>query len=289
VTRALRRPAVALAGVLLASGGLGLVDAPDAGGRPVAGACTDTAGISVIVDFGSAGGGVQTRCAPAPVRDGFEALRKAGFAIRSVSGQAFLCQIDGKPVDEPCNHVPSASRYWSYWYAQRGQPWTYSSSGASRRPPPGSVEGWSFGSSDPPGAAPPAPVTTPTTRRSTPTTADASPTTGASPTTPGAASSTAARPGDDLGSSTTVAADVGDTGGDGTTTTSRAGAESDGSGSDDDGEQAVEVVDTATAPGDGGGGGGSPVELLAAVVVISALGVSGARTVRRRSAQEAGG
>lgn len=279
--RALRRGAVALAGVLLASGGIGLAGAPDAGGRPVAGACTDTVGITVIVDFGSAGGGVQTRCAPAPVKNGFEALTKAGFAIRNVSSQpGFLCQIDGKPQDETCSHVPSVSRYWSYWYAQRGESWTYSSSGGSRTPPPGSVEGWSFGSSDPPGAAPPGPITTTPTHPPTPTTAAPSPTAGAGP-------STTVRSGDALASSSTVAGTARDADDGGTTTTSQVAGGSAGSGPDVSGEQAAQELDP-TAASDGRGGG-SPVGALVGGAVVLALGGAVAVTARRRRAADEAG
>jgi hypothetical protein len=39
----------------------------------------------------------------------------------------------------------SAYRYWSYWYSTSGTGgWTFSSVGAQRRPPAGSVDGWRF-------------------------------------------------------------------------------------------------------------------------------------------------
>ena len=91
-------------------------------------------------------------CAPPPVANGFDALTRAGFPIRNVSSQpGFLCQIDGKPADDPCTHVPSHRPLLVLLvHAARGGQWTYSSSGASRTPPPGSVEGWAFGAGDPP-------------------------------------------------------------------------------------------------------------------------------------------
>ncbi|MEO6318296.1 MAG: hypothetical protein ABIP36_05880, partial [Acidimicrobiales bacterium] len=137
--------------------------------------------MSVVVDFGSAGGGIQTRCAPAPVADGFAALQKAGFAITPVRSQpGFLCQIDAQPTSD-CLQVPQGE-YWAYWHAPRGGDWTYSTSGASRKPPPGSVEGWSLGAGQAPGVAPPAPAPAPTsstTRVASPTQVLAPPTTAA--------------------------------------------------------------------------------------------------------------
>lgn len=128
-----------------------------------AGACPDVTGVTVVVDQRAFGGAVEVRCAAQPVRSGFEALTKAGFTYAgTVQFPGLLCRIDGQPASDPCQGAPPPSAYWGYWHAERGGSWTYSSAGASRTPPPGSVEGWAFGDDARPGTAPPAPAPPPT-------------------------------------------------------------------------------------------------------------------------------
>ncbi|WP_348650215.1 hypothetical protein [Verrucosispora sp. WMMD573] len=121
-----------------------------------AAACTGTTGVTVVVDYGSLGGGVQVACALGDPATGLAALQGAGFTVTGTQrwGLAFVCRINGKPTaaTEPCINTPPASAYWSYWHASgSGAAWTYSTLGAtSYNPAPGTVEGWSFGS----GAAP---------------------------------------------------------------------------------------------------------------------------------------
>ena len=264
---ALRRAAVALTGLVLASGGLGLLAASPAASRPTAGACTDTAGVTVVVDFGSAGGGVKTGCAAAPVENGFEALVKAGFDITNVRTQpGFLCQIDGQPTSD-CQTVPNASNYWSYWHAARGGSWTYSSSGASRTPPPGSVEGWSFGASQPPGAVPPGPIVTTTTTRATSPTTGLPTTTSSVVTAPGATTTLVAEDATD----TTVTTAVGEGSAVDPTSTRRP--------SSDDADATTEATAASAADEDGG----SPAGLVVAVGLIVGLGWLGVGTARRRA------
>lgn len=123
-----------------------------------AAACSGTNGVTVVVDFGSLGGGVQTRCASSDPASGLAALQAAGFSITPVQRfPGFVCRIDGKPSSDPCVNTPPDTAYWSYWYAKRGGSWTYSGEGPSTRDPaPGTVEGWAFGSGGKPGIAPPA-------------------------------------------------------------------------------------------------------------------------------------
>lgn len=265
---ALRRLAVALAGGLLASGGLALGAAP-ALGAPTAGACTDPAGVTVVVDFGRLGGGVQVRCAPAPVKNGFEALTRAGFSITSVSGQAFLCRIDAKPADDPCNRIPSAARYWSYWHASRGADWTYSSSGASRKPPPGSVEGWAFGGGDEPGAPPPGLITTTTSPPAPPTTSVVAP--------PGSSATV------DTSSPSTSSPTTAST----TITVPSTGDAVDDAPPGGDGELVAPALTPTRAVTDDDAA--SPTGVLVAALLVGSLAVIGVRIVRRRSRDEAAG
>lgn len=265
VKAVLRRSAVALTGLLLASGGLSLLAVSPAASRPTAGACTSTAGVTVVVDFGSAGGGVKTGCAGVAVKTGFEALVNAGFAITNVRSQpGFLCQIDAKPTSD-CRSVPNASSYWSYWIADRGGAWTYSSSGASRRPLAGGVEGWSFGASAPPRSPPPGPVVATTTTQPTPPTAGPGPTT----TTTSDVVTTLAPSG--ASDTTTSVGSVRNV----TTSTGPPSAAGDSA------DPAAGVETAAASPSDDDDG--SPVGLLAAGALLTGLGMLGVRTARRRA------
>ena len=131
---------IGIAGVLSAS----LLHAP-----PVAaaeGACTTATGITVVIDFQDLGGGISTRCVSSKVENGFEALTAAGINFQTATrAPGFLCKIAGLPTTEQCIQPAPTTAYWSYWLANRGGNWCYSSLGAGNiLPPPGSVQGWSF-------------------------------------------------------------------------------------------------------------------------------------------------
>ena len=138
-----------------------------------AAACSGSTGVTVVVDFGSLGGGVQTGCAGGNPGSGLAALSGAGHGYTFVPRQpGLVCQLDARP--NPCNGAPGTA-YWSYWHASRGGSWSYSTLGAGGYDPaPGTVEGWAFGAGRQPGTAPPAapapprpapkPTTEPTTR-----------------------------------------------------------------------------------------------------------------------------
>jgi hypothetical protein len=157
-----RRPIAVAAALLVAAAGLA-VGAPAA----QAATCSGSSGVTVVVDFGSLGGGVHVGCAGGDPRSGLAALTGAGHGYAFVPRQlGFVCQIDARP--NPCNGAP-ATAYWSYWHGARGS-WTYSTVGAGvYDPKPGTVEGWAFGAGRQPGIAPPAapappPAPEPTTR-----------------------------------------------------------------------------------------------------------------------------
>ncbi len=179
-----RGAALAAVGVLLAL----LCGTPALAGS----ACPQPdSGVTVVVDFRAAGGGIEVGCAPGSPGSGFAALTAAGFGPREVQGlPGFLCTIDGLPASEDCADTPSAEAFWSYWHADRGGDWTYSlAGGAARVPAPGSVDGWAFGAANPPGLAPPnvppppTATTTSTVPEQTTTTAAAATTTTATPVT----------------------------------------------------------------------------------------------------------
>jgi MYXO-CTERM domain-containing protein len=144
-----RRLAAALAAGVLAGGWLVALAAP-----AQAAGCQNGGGVTVVVDFASLGGGVQVGCAQGSPASGKAALDGAGFSHDDVVGQpGLICRIDARP--NPCNGAPT-SAYWSYWHAQPGGAWSYSTLGAGGYVPPrGSVEGWAFGAGARPGIAPP--------------------------------------------------------------------------------------------------------------------------------------
>jgi len=165
-----------LVAAVLAAGWLvsGLVAAPAAD----ASGCANANGVTVVVDFGSLGGGIRVGCAAGQQSSGLGALAAAGFSYSFVPRQpGFVCQINGLP--NPCNGAPT-NAYWAYWHGQPGGSWTYSTQGAGTYvPPPGSVEGWAFGAGQPPGIAPPAlPASPPppSTTRSSATPSSSAPT-----------------------------------------------------------------------------------------------------------------
>lgn len=121
---------------------------------PRAASCS---GVWMVVDFGSLGGGVVTRCATS-YSDGVAALRSANFNPNVDEG--FVYKISGKPSKPNINKA-----YWSYWHAKADgkggySAWTYSNLGAaSYHPKKGDAEGWRFvlisDPRTPPQAAPP--------------------------------------------------------------------------------------------------------------------------------------
>lgn len=245
------------------------------------GACRDDTGVTVVVDARAFGDGVQVRCAPQPVRSGFEALTKAGFTYQgTVRFPGLLCRIDGEPASDPCQSAPPPGAYWGYWHAPRGGSWTYSTSGAGGRvPPPGSVEGWAFGARAAPGVAPPAPPPAPTTTRpaATPTSRPAS---GAADGALPAPVTPPARRGGDGSSSTTAAPDP--------TAPPTTASDEGEAGSDDDGPGppsgggASGGDEAAAAPARDGGG--SPAGAVAGLAAVAGLGLASLVVVRRRRA-----
>jgi hypothetical protein len=118
----------------------------------VSGSCPTSKGVTVVVNFGSLGGGTQVHCYAGATSStsGLSALHGAGFSTVGTQhdGDGFVCRIDDKPdaAQENCINTPPASAYWSYWQATNGGSWVYSSlGGASSHVHAGGFEGWSFG------------------------------------------------------------------------------------------------------------------------------------------------
>lgn len=161
VRRATRRTLALAAVTVLAAPGAALLAAPAAAAPAAApaavttgmttgvttaavdGACTDAAGVTVVVDSTALGGGVEVGCAPEGGVTGTEALLAAGFTeVRDPGG--FICAIDGLP--DPCPTEFTGS-YWSYWSAEAGaDAWvTYQEGSDTAVTVPGAVEGWRYG------------------------------------------------------------------------------------------------------------------------------------------------
>lgn len=139
--------------VLLAvAAGTLVAPADSASAGVVPGACTTSKGVTVVVNFGTLGGGTRVSCysGAGSLTDGVDALKGAGFDPTGTNnyGLAFICRINGAPGNPPedCQDTPPETAYWSYWYASNGGAWTYSSKGAQgRHVILGGFEGWSFG------------------------------------------------------------------------------------------------------------------------------------------------
>jgi hypothetical protein len=150
-----------------------LASLPTLGGH--SGLCTtaDPDAVSVVIDHGALGGGVQTYCATglSARSTGSDALRAVGLSTTGTvhDGPGFVCRIQGRPsagetvplpndpsYTEQCVDTPPATAYWSYWHAPSGGPWSYSQSGfMSHRVVLGGFEGWSFATGSSSGAANP--------------------------------------------------------------------------------------------------------------------------------------
>ncbi|WP_306749657.1 hypothetical protein [Saccharothrix yanglingensis] len=248
----------------------------------------DCAGVAVVVDFRSLGGGVRTGCAAGDPASGTGALTAAGFGFTFAARQpGFVCRIDGLPgqAADPCVGTSPTSAHWSYWHARPGGSWTYSSTSASAYDPAaGTVEGWSFGAGEPPGVAPPAPAPKPQPPAPQPP-APQPPAPQPPAPNPGqpAPRSTADRPGQPVQPGQP-------TGGPGPTTTPSAGAPPSPSDAPTGGTSptstgsptAPGATPVAVAPTAGASSGGTAGPVVA-VVVIALLAGLGVWTARRRA------
>lgn len=168
---------------------LGVAATPPAARAAVTACPANDVGVTVVVDFRSLGGDTIVACAPGDVSSGFDALRQAGIDFDVVTRfPSFLCRIEAVPASDPCQDTPPADAYWSYWHADRGGDWQYATRSADAyRPPPGSVEGWSFSTDAntaqgaPPRTSPPAPASAPSPSPSSSQSTSPSPSPAASP------------------------------------------------------------------------------------------------------------
>ncbi|MCC8246538.1 hypothetical protein [Saccharothrix luteola] len=270
MTGRLRRGLTALAAV-----GLVLASAP-----PTAQAA-ECSGVTVVVDFRSLGGGVQTGCAPGDPATGTAALTAAGFGYTFASRQpGFVCRINGKPSSDPCVNTSPTTAYWGYWHGQPGGSWVYGNTSAGAYdPPPGSVEGWSFGAGEPPGIAPPAPApkpTQPAPRQPAP----GQPTQPVQPVQPG---QPAPQPGQPTQQATQQPETTSASTTAGTTTAPPSSSAATTSGSTTSGSAAPTGSTSVAVEPTAGTSSGGTVGLVVGIVVIAALAGLGLWTARRRA------
>ena len=123
--------------------------------------CSARSGVIVAVDFGHWGGPLLRSCGSTPAT-GYGLLNQGGWRTRGTEhdGSGFICRIGyagyrhgteyPTPGQQACVVTPPANAYWAFWQAGPGQDaWNYSQAGAtSIHPAPGSVELWSFGSTN---------------------------------------------------------------------------------------------------------------------------------------------
>jgi hypothetical protein len=237
-----------------------------------AGACsTMSSGVTLVVDFTAMNAGVIVTCVSGDPASGWEALTAVYTVVGSQqSGGALVCRINNQPAADPCVRNPPLTAYWSYWHADRGGTWQYSSLGAaSYDPRPATVEGWAFGAGTAPAVAPPAAAAPPAPPPAPPPPAGG----GASPTTRPPSGGTGTGP------------DSGQT--DGTTpqpgTSGTTGAPMPSAGD----TQATTAVPVASVPGpataDPAANSGTPVGTLVGIgLVVLLVAAAASTTVLRR-------
>src|SRR3954453_21859981 len=97
---------VSAAVMAAATGGLigGGATAPPA----TAAACSGATGVTVVVDHGALGGGIDAVCnASGGGESGTRQFTDSGFALTYVQQQpGFVCRIDGEPAADPCVRTP---------------------------------------------------------------------------------------------------------------------------------------------------------------------------------------
>ena len=173
--------AARLAAAVLVTAGAGLAGVATAAPATAA-TCGSGTGVSVVVDFGGLGRGVQSECVPGGAGKSASSLFAAFHDLSFVQNEpGFVCRIDDlpSPSDEACVNTPPDDAYWGLWWSDgTSGDWVYSNYGVSSlKVPDGAYIGfaWQTGTKSPPGA-PATPHTSSPTPSATPT--PSSPSTG---------------------------------------------------------------------------------------------------------------
>ena len=157
-----------LAAAVLATSaaGLGLVSGTSA--PAAAAACSGATGVTVVVDHGALGGGVDQACnGNGGGNVAATQFTSAGYSLTYVQQQpGFVCRINGEPASDPCVRTPPSNAYWGLWWSDgRSGTWSYSSLGAGALtiPDGGYVAfAWQSGSQNAPNVVPTPHASTPT-------------------------------------------------------------------------------------------------------------------------------
>jgi len=253
---------------------------------------------AVIVDTGTGAPKLSIVAFSGDSISGLEALQLAGAdpAVIGFSGLGgAVCALYGvghPATSSTCLGEPSDARFWAYWHVPAGQSGfdesTYSRAGAaSVRVHDGDVDGWRYGTGEPPRSVPvvlptpdPPPVTTPAATAppaATVTTNPSSPTgvsTGGPSGVPAAGATSTTR----ASGAPPAAGPANAAGGSSTTPTTR------------DARRTEVAAERASANRDADGGGGSPVLSIAGFVAVLAVLGAGIFFARRaRVGRSAGG
>lgn len=116
-----------VAAALAAAAGLVGVSA----GSAAAAQCSGS-GVSVVVDFGSLGRGVQKGCDTRGAnRSADKVFPSAGFPLTYAAREpGFVCRVKNTPTSDPCGNASPTNAYWGlFWSNGRSGKWTYASSG----------------------------------------------------------------------------------------------------------------------------------------------------------------
>lgn len=106
----------------------GLAVASPAGAT--SGLCQEGAGVSVVVDSGSA---VDAHCAPDAGGKYADAIFKAVGVELTFASQShgFVCRVDGTPLTDECVRASPADAYWALFWSDGSGDWTYAASGVT--------------------------------------------------------------------------------------------------------------------------------------------------------------
>lgn len=156
--------------VVLAVVGAGILPAP----AVAAGYCTTGSGVSVVVDFGALGGGIQKGCDDSGNRNAARAFTNTGHPLTYAQRQpGFVCRVNGVPETDPCVNTSPSDAYWGLYWSDGTSGWKYSSLGVgSLDVPAGATVAFSWqdgGTADPPGTSPSAPPAPAASQSASPT------------------------------------------------------------------------------------------------------------------------
>jgi hypothetical protein len=95
-----------------------------------AAACPAGTGVTVVVEFGSVGGGVSTTCVPDGGGDSAASLFEVHHDLTRVTRfPGAVCKVDGRPGSASCTNMPPSNAYWGLYWKEGAGGWKYSSEG----------------------------------------------------------------------------------------------------------------------------------------------------------------